>query len=328
MNNKKEEIKKDYANEFKTYLDTQELAKNTVKNYISSYNSLQDIFKQDNLDFITKPEKTYKAIEEIYPKSNVLLTKITTILLLIKIFFKDNKEYEKYSKKYINYRDTLKDIVNEGYKTHEATEKQKERAISKEENEKIITTLLSKIKYNTKTIQDIINIRNYLIYAFIDDMHTRGDFITSKLILYKARYKYDNNYNYIVIDKKNKSIKYIQNVYKTVKHRGQKTHDIDNELYKYFLKLYNAYIKLEIDGEYAFYQDSLETPMNPDNLSKLYTKLGSQILGKKISLQVARVQDASVNYEANETVIIKSNKQGHTPETHNLIYSKKDINLK
>jgi hypothetical protein len=321
-------IIKNYSSEFKIYLDSQNLSKNTIKNYISSYNSLQDIFKQDNIDFIKKPEETYKAIEKVYPKSNVLLTKINIILLIIKIFYNDIKDYEKYNKKYIKYRDILKDIIDKEYKSHEASDKQKEKAISIEENEKIMNTLLNKIKYNTKTSLDIINIRNYLIYAFINDMHTRGDFILSKLILFKSKYKYNDDYNYIVINKKDKTIKYIQNKYKTVKYHGQKIHNIDNNLYKYFLKLYNAYKKLNVKGDYAFYQDNLENQMNTDNLSKIYTKIGEQVLGKKISLQVARVQDASINYEENENTIIKANKQGHSLETHNLIYSKKDINKK
>src|SRR6056300_1732503 len=123
-------IIKNYSSEFKIYLDSQNLSKNTIKNYISSYNSLQDIFKQDNIDFIKKPEETYKAIEKVYPKSNVLLTKINIILLIIKIFYNDIKDYEKYNKKYIKYRDILKDIIDKEYKSHEASDKQKEKAIS------------------------------------------------------------------------------------------------------------------------------------------------------------------------------------------------------
>jgi len=314
----------DYSTKLKEYLDTQEMTINTKKGYISGFNSLQTLFNTDNIDYIRTPKKTIKEIEEAYPKPNVISTKINMILLLFKVFYPDNnKEYEKYKKDFLKYRKQIITTIKEGYETHEATETQKEKAITEEENENIIQVLKDKIKHNTKSSMDVLNIRNYLIYSFINNLHTRGDFITSKLVKFKAKFEYDPEYNYIVIYK-DKTIKYVQNNYKTKKTHGQKIHNIDTDLYKWFLKLYNAYKKLELETDYAFYQDNMITPMNPDNLRKLYSKLGNDIIGHKISLQVARVQNASEDYDIIEAVKEKAEKQGHSIDTH-YIYAKKDI---
>jgi len=312
-----------YEKEIKEYLDTQDMSINTIKGYISGFNSLQKLFNTTNIEYIKTPDTTIKKIEEAYPKENVISTKINTILLLFKIFYLDDKDYEKYKKKFIKYRKTIIASIKEGYATHEATETQKEKAITEEENDKIIKVLKDRIKYATKSSMDIINIRNYLIYSFINVLHTRGDFITSKLVKFKTKFKYDPEYNYIVIYK-DKSIKYIQNNYKTKDTYGQKIHSINSDLYKLFLKLYNAYRKLELDTDFAFYQDNMMTPMNPKNLSYLYSKLGLDIIGHKISLQVARVQNASEDYDIFEAVREKAEKQGHSMDTH-YMYAKKDI---
>ena len=315
-----------YLNKLKDYLDTQkEMTANTKRSYISSFNSLQKLFNTNNIEYIKTPKSTIEKIKEEYPKENVISTKINTILLLFKIFYlESNEEYEAYKKEFLEYRKKIITIIKEGYAKHEATEIQKEKAITEEENEKIMQVLKDRIKHNTKSSMDIINIRNYLIYSFINNLHTRGDFITSKLVTFKSKFKYDDKFNYIVINKKDKTIKYVQNNYKTKKTHGQKLHDIDNDLYKWFLKLYNAYRKLELETDYAFYQDNMITEMNPDNLRKLYSKLGNDIIGHNISLQVARVQNASEDYDIIEAVKEKAEKQGHSIDTH-YIYAKKNI---
>jgi len=318
-----------FTSELETILNTQKLSKNTVKNYISALHSLQDLFKTDSIDFIITPETTIKAIEKEYIKPTIILTKINIIIVLIKSFYLGNKKYEKYDKIYKEYRSKLKDIVDTDYEKHEATETQKEKVITEEENDLIRNTLESKIKHNTKSRLDIINIRNYLIYEFLNTENTRGDFINSKLVLFKPTFKYDSKYNYIVINKKEKSVYYIQNQYKTVKTHKAQTKKLDNELYKYFNKLYNAYQKLNVEGDYAFYQDDLINQMNENNLSKLYSKFGETLINKPISIQVMRTQKSSEDYDKNSEVLEnnkkKSQKMGHSQDTHNKIYSKKDL---
>ena len=303
-----------YSNKLKEYLDTQkEMTANTKRSYISSFNSLQKLFNTNNIEYIKTPKSTIEKIKEEYPKENVISTKINTILLLFKIFYlESNEEYEAYKKEFLEYRKKIITIIKDEYAKHEATETQKEKAITEEENQKIIQVLKDRIKHATKSSMDIINIRNYLIYSFINNLHTRGDFITSKLVKFKQKFEYDPEYNYIVIYK-DKTIKYVQNNYKTKKTHGQKIHDIDND-----------YRKLELETDYAFYQDNMITPMNPDNLRKLYSKLGNDIIGHNISLQVARVQNASEDYDIIEAVKEKAEKQGHSIDTH-YIYAKKNI---
>ena len=61
-----------YEKEIKEYLDTQDMTANTKRNYISSFNSLQKLFKTDNIDYIKNSKETIEKIKEEYPKPIII----------------------------------------------------------------------------------------------------------------------------------------------------------------------------------------------------------------------------------------------------------------
>ena len=304
----------------------QDLKEGTIKNYISQIDKLVKLFNNDEeLNFIKHPEETILKVEDSYKNIGTISNKISLILSIIKFMFPDDKEYKKYFDKYKIYRDSLRDKIGEEYKKQEASPKQLEKSITPEQNDTIKSSLLKKVKHSIKSEEDIRGLRDYIIYLMYDTLNSRSDFIKSKFILYKKRNNYDKAYNYIVLNRKEKTILYVQNNYKTEGAYKQQILPIDSKLFKYFIKLYNAYKKLNIDSGYVFYQDNLSKPMTEENVSKLYSRIGKALIDKPISIAVMRVQKASNDYEAHKDLKTKARNMGHSERTHTSIYSKKNI---
>ena len=321
------DIIKNFEEEMKKR-EKKEIKQSTLISYIAALRTLLKLFN-NNLDFLKNPEDSIKIIEEKYKGNiNTISNKISIIILLFQLFYPTNEEYKSYYKTFVSYRDKLKDEREEKYKLHEPTVKQVLKSISKEENEFIKTTLLSRVKRSIKDKNDVINLRNFLIYMFLDYMNSRCDFITSRFAIAKPKNTYDPKINYIVLNKCEGTIQYIQNDYKTSDKYKQQIHDINNGTYKYFVKLLNAYKKLGVYNGYAFLQEDMSKNMNENNLSKLYSKIGEDVLKKPISIQVMRVQGASdeEDIKAYEKISAKAKRQGHSMTTHTNVYMKKNIN--
>ena len=298
---------------------------NTIKNYKSQFNSLLDLFNYpDNLNFLTKPDKNIQLIDETYTNPNTKASKINIIMVIIKTFYFNDKKWEDIYKIYEVYRDKIKNELIS--KQGDISEKQKEKMITPEQTSIIKEFLKSKIKKQFKIKQDIIPLRNYILFTLLNDLKTRGDIVNSRIVLDSKKFTNDIKYNFIIINKSKKTLKYIQNVYKTSKTYDTQEFTITNELYPFFIKLYNAYKKFDITQEWAFYQDNLQEKLNENNLSKIYSSFGESI-NKQLSIQVNRIADASAPEDRDSILRIKekAKKQGHSIQMHLDRYFKKDL---
>ena len=301
------------------------VSQNTVKNYKSLFISVLDLFNfPDNLNFLTTPEKNIKLIDESYTNPNTKASKINIIMVIIKTFYFNDKKWEDIYKIYEVYRDKIKNELIS--KQGDISEKQKEKMITPEQTSIIKEFLKSKIKKQFKIKQDIIPLRNYILFTLLNDLKTRGDIVNSKIVLNSKKFTNDIKYNFIIINKSKKTLKYIQNVYKTSKTYDTQEFTITNELYPFFIKLYNAYKKFDITQEWAFYQDNLQEKLNENNLSKIYSSFGESI-NKQLSIQVNRIADASAPEDRDSILRIKekAKKQGHSIQMHLDRYFKKDL---
>ena len=118
-----------------------------------------------------------------------------------------------------------------------------------------------------------------------NDLATRLDLADTK-ILFKSKKKLSDEWNYILIDKVNKSCEYILNVYKTFKTYGSKIIKINDSLYNDLLNY-----KKNVDGfnknNYLLLKDDASDRISRNSLSKIYKKLGADI-GKNLSVSVNR----------------------------------------
>jgi hypothetical protein len=305
---------------FKKNLEESKLKPTSIKNYISSYNTLQDLFKNDN-NYLLNPDKTIKTLNKEYTNNKTLVSKYNIILLLLKLVHESHEKYKEYKDLYQTEYTRIKDEIKEVQEKQEPTEKQLERQISTEQNKKILDTLKKAVK-PIKTITDLIPLRNLTIYKYLDEQQGRGDFINSYYVYETPK---NTDHNYIYLDKINKKAYYIQNHHKTDKSLAQQTFTLNTILYKLFTRLFNAYKKLKLKNQYAFYQDNGINQMNTDNLSKIYKKIGDSILNIPLSIQIMRTQKTSNDIEVFLPIVEKAHKQGHNMNTVTKHYMKKGL---
>jgi len=311
-------------------LTKKELSINTIKSYKTQYNSLMELFNYPNdLKFLLKPEQNIKIIDNSTDNINTKASKINIILVLIKNFYGDNKDWMVIYAKYELYRDKLRGNIKEKQSTYEATDKQKEMVLSTKEKEEIETQLKDQLTTTIKNKIDLLKLRNYIIYKTLTYLMTRLDIGDAHFGLYKKTGKYDVKYNWVLINKKEKKVMYYQNNFKTAKTEGSNTYTLDPEMYKYYVKYYNALIKLgapeEHDNIYFLYNEDLQTKITLSTLSRVFIKLGIDTISKPLSIRIYRTDVASVDSEEIQKVVSKAKKMNHSVKTHIDYYYKKDL---
>ena len=304
------------------------LTDNTIKSYNNQYNTLFKTFRTDKPNFVNNPENVFNVLEKEFSNIGTLKLKINVVILILDVFYSYNKNYTKNKKIYTDYLTNIWNLIKEQEATAEPTEKQVNRSITKTENDLIISTLLKKVKYSIKTPEDLEILKQLIVYLIYDTHKLRGDLGVSRLILNTDK-EFNNmvdNTNYIVIDKKDKKeVYYYQVNYKTKNTYKENKIKLNDEIYKYILKLFNYYTKMKIKKKWFLYQKDLIKPMNQDNFSKFYLNIGKSTIGKITSLQINRTQDASEDIEAIETMKNKSKNQNHSINTHINTYAKKGL---
>lgn len=101
-------------------------------------------------------------------------------------------------------------------------------------------------------------------------------------------------------------------------------------MYKYYIKYYNALVKLkpvkaEDDNIYFLYNEDLQNKITLSTLSKVFIKLGINTINKPLSIHILRTDVASEDTPALEKIKSKAKKMNHDPRTHITYYMKKDL---
>jgi hypothetical protein len=305
------------------------ISEQSIKIYISQFNSLLKSFKTDKPNFVNNPERVLQVLENEFKNTNTLKLKLNIILMILECFFSDNKNYDKNVKIYNDHLTKLITIIKDNNELHIPSETQVNKALDQQENELIITTLKKNVKHSIQDNEDLEHLKQYIIYLFYEYHPIRADIATSKFILSKDIHKMNEKVNNVVLDKDNKEGYYFQVDYKTKKAYGENKIKITNELYKYIVKLFNYYNnKLKIKDKYFLYQKDNITPFNTNNLSKFYSNIGLLVLNKPISLQINRIQQASEDSEEIDRLEEKSKQQNHSITIHTTTYYKRGLKSK
>ena len=305
------------------------ISEQSIKIYISQFNSLLKLFKTDKPNFVNNPERVLQVLENEFKNTNTLKLKLNIILMVLECFFRDNKNYDKNVKIYNDHLTKLITIIKDNNESHIPSETQINKALDQQENELIITTLKKNVKHSIQDNEDLEHLKQYIIYLFYEYHPIRADIATSKFILSKDIHKMNEKVNNVVLDKDNKEGYYFQVDYKTKKAYGENKIKITNELYKYIVKLFNYYNnKLKIKDKYFLYQKDNITPFNTNNLSKFYSNIGLLVLNKPISLQINRIQQASEDSEEIDRLEEKSKQQNHSMTIHTTTYYKRGLKSK
>ena len=263
----------------------------TLKSYISNISKIMEMLKSKDLDILYK-DYTYilTKFKEAYKSENSLTNKLTSTNAMLRCLITDsNREsIEKSIKEYCKEIKLLRDIIDSKLITHELNDQETNSWITKEEIKKISDILLNNIPENIETMEDLIKMRNYVIFIWFKNLATRTEICDSK-IFYDT--EIDNieelpkTINYVILKKKEKKVIYLLNVHKTVKKKGIKTISLGGNMYKMLVKYKENLNKFTSDNWFLI--SIKKQKITRPTLTKIYANLG-EVIGRKLSIRTNR----------------------------------------
>jgi len=270
------------------------LSKLSLKNYeLNTTSILKGLNKTDASFFYLEPAQIILYLNTTYTSPNTIKTKIASVIVLLRCMDKSDKvdnAINTYSDEIIKLTEKIKSELATG----EKSKSQEKNWLSSEDKIKIEDHLKSKVKTTIKNPQDLLDYRNYIIWLLYKELPTRNDFAETQLIYQPPVYKkvkLNENMNYIILNKKDKSIKYVLNVYKTSKVYGQKVIDLDSKLYNILNDYKNAKENISEDEALLLNSDATHA-LTKNRLGVIYSTFGA-IVNKKTTTTLNRHQAVS-----------------------------------
>jgi hypothetical protein len=261
----------------------------SIKTYTSCILKILELTKSKDLNLLyDDPKKVISTIDENYKSPNTKKTKIASVVVFLKVLedgkekSKVNKSLEEYSKAIDRYSNEIKSNLSSNMKTKEESENWT--------NEKDVVDIKQKlfdlIPKQIKTLNDYIKFRNYIIYIIYQEIPSRSDIADSK-ILYVTKKPLSDEFNYILLDKKKKTISYVLNNYKTSSTYGSKNIELNKDLYDILDKY-----KKEVDkfnNENWFLLNDSGDKLTRNRLGVVYSKLANGVgIDKKLGISLNR----------------------------------------
>ena len=307
-----DEIKK----RFQTKRD--DLSIYTINIYISCIKKLLELMNADSVSvFLTNPDEVIKTLEKHYDNYNSRKTKLGAVLSYMNLL-KKTKALENVKSKYLTKVEEYNNAIKNKLQTHEKNDKELESIGTTEDYEKLESKLFDALPKKYNDINDYFKIRDYVIFKLYQALPSRLDFADTRLI-YNTDTMDNEDDNYLVLNKKDKTVKYHLNNYKTSKVYGKKILNIDSNLYNLLIE-YKKVLNKFSNSNYLFLNQTGQK-MTRNYLSKIYKKIGQQNIGKKITVSGNRHKAVS-DLIPIEKMRELSNRMGHDITEAVNVYSK------
>lgn len=264
--------------------DKKALSKLSMKTYASCINQIMKIIQTDDLEILNaKPDFIIKVINDNWTNLNTRKIKYISVIVLLKSLY-DKPNIEKYTKQI----DDIIASVNNELSKNLKTDKQKKGWLDKDETEDLKTKLYKAVPNPMKirSVNELKAFRDYILFVLYDDLPTRAELADAKIIFKKNKQKLDENYNWIVLDKRAETLQYINNRYKTAGKYGQKILDINKNLYDDFADYKDAVDNFNSENWFLL-NNTATSKMTPNRLSVVYKDIGKAI-GKPLSITTNR----------------------------------------
>lgn len=300
------------------------LSEMSVKTYSNCISKILEFMKSDKYEVLYKePHKIVKLLHDKYDKSNTIKTKLASLIVFLRCIRDDKnaKEIDIAIDIYTHVIEMLTNEIKMELSSSEKTTKQKSNWIDADDNEKLNNNLLQLIPKDIRTPKDLMALRNYVLFKFYETNPTRNEIAESKIIFKptKKSEPLSDEYNYIILDKKNKTITYQMNQYKTSKNYGQKNVDINKDLYPLFLQ-YKKSVDLFNTCNWFLLNDSATGKLTPNRLGVIYGELGKSI-NKKLGTSMNRHIQLS-NLIPVKKIKELTDKMGNSPKEALEVYAK------
>jgi hypothetical protein len=268
------------------------LSELSIKTYANCIIKIMQFLKTTCYDDLYKDaNKVVKILNEKYDKSNTIKTKLASLIVYLRCIKNDKntKDIDTAINIYSKVIDMLSNNIKTELSSSEKNTKQKENWLDENDVKQLDENLLAKLpKDGIRTAKDLMNFRNYVLFKIYQDNPTRNELADSKIIFKPSKKSeaLNDEYNFIILDKKTKSIMYQMNQYKTSKNYGQKNVEINKELYPLFLA-YKKAIDLFTDDDWFLLNDNASSKMTRNRLGVVYSLLG-QSINKKLGTSMNR----------------------------------------
>lgn len=301
------------------------LSEMSVKTYANCIIKIMEFLKSTNLDDLYKdPHKVIKVLHEKYDKPNTIKTKIASIIVYLRCIRNDKngKEIDNAIDIYSKVIEMLTNDIKMELSSSEKSTKQKENWVNDDDIKQLDANLLSVVSKDIRTAKDLMNLRNYVLFKIYQDNPTRNELADTKLIFKptKKAEALSDEYNYIILDKKAKTITYQMNQYKTSKNYGQKNVSINKDLYPLF-SVYKKAIDLFTNESWFLLNDNASSKMTRNRLGVVYASLGATI-NKKLGTSLNR-HIALSNLIPIKAIKDLTAKMGNSPNEALNVYAKK-----
>ena len=305
------------------------LANPTINSYTSNISKVLKLIDSTNLnDLYLKYNEIIDAVKKEYSEIGTQKCKYSSCSVYIKTLLTDEENNEinnkiiEARKKYNKEIEIIKIKTIKILSKFEKTESEESGWITDEEKLTIANNLLNKIPNEIKTFKDLILLRNYIVFKFFCDLASRCECALSKL-LYDDEFEdlnlLNTSYNYIILHKTEKTIRYIINQHKNANRKGPYTVMLAENLYDLFDRYKKELVKFKIN--WFLPKDSGIENLSYTSLSQLYSSFGN-IINKKIFIRVNRKIATSKVVKIAE-IQEESRRQGHSFNQAIYIYSKK-----
>lgn len=302
-----------------------ELTEVTLKSYISNITKIMEMLKTTDLDILYKdPKYIITKYKEAYKSENSQTNKYTSTNAMLRTLITDSnrEDIEKAIKEYCKEIKLLRDIIDAKLETHEPNAQETNSWISIKEEKIIAESLFNKIPDDIETMEDLLKMRNYVIFIWFKNIATRTEICDSKIFYDTEVDNLDDlpkNINYVILKKKEKKIIYLLNVHKTVKKKGIKTINLGGNMYKIISKYYANLKKFTNDN--WFLVNIKKQKVSRPALTKIYASLG-EVLGRSLSIRTNRHIKITNNVDIMKLEKIANN-MDHSVATSIKIYAKR-----
>ena len=263
-------------------LESRQLSQNSINLYKRNLLKLNDNKPIKSFNFLKNKEEILNKIKELKPT-----TQRSYIISICSVL----RDIPKYKKMYEEYFELLKDFNNDLKVNTDKSEKQEKNWISQEEvlsvhkklKEDVMNLLQKKRKIDKTVFNKLLNYTILSLYTLINPRRNK-DYSLMKI----ASNTDDDNYNYLMIDKKN-TMKFLLNKYKTDKKYHSVEIDVPDDL-KEVIQLYLKYHPLKAELKKKEYDIPFLVDEQGKGLknSTEITKILNKIFGKKISSSMLR----------------------------------------
>ena len=259
------------------------LSKPTLITYSSNVCKILELVNAKTPEYLyTNYEDVITKIKKEHKFDNTQKNKFAACNSIIKCYITpETKEVvENAIKKYIVEINILKDKIKKDLSTNEATAKEKESWITKEQAKQIDTILESKVKDNIDSLDEFLPLRDLVLFRFYQQISTRAE-LCEALFFFDDEIDRDNldtNFNYIILHKKTKEIEYSIFKHKTFKKVGPRNIVIKGKLYNLLVKYKKIISKFYNDKNRNYFLISNRgNPMSYATLSQTYASIGNVI---------------------------------------------------